>query len=105
MKVVKLHVLATGEKVETTLTEVWAHHEGGVLVGVVEVMLNERWGCDESVPVFADTLEALQGFHGKTLQNVDDDIIMEEGCVVIVRHFCLLLGVCSSKEVKRVLCF
>ena len=51
--------LVRGEEVERALGEVWAHQEGGVLVGVVEVVLDERWGLDESGPVFADTLETL----------------------------------------------
>ena len=63
----ELLVLVTGHKVETRLTQLWAHHtqlwarhEGRVVVGVVvDMLLDEKWGFDESVPVFAHTLESL----------------------------------------------
>ena len=59
VKLMKLHVLVTGEEGEIMFTtQVWAHHKGGVMMGVVvEVVLDERWGFDESVPLFGDTLE------------------------------------------------
>ena len=55
--------------------------------GVVKMVVDERWGFDESVPMFANTLKSLQGFHRKALQNVGGDFFRKEGCVAIVRHF------------------
>ena len=55
--------------------------EVGVLMGVmvVKVMLTERWGFDESVPIFADTL----GCDRKTFENVCHDFFGNEWWVAI----------------------
>ena len=59
VKFTKLHVLVTGQKVNT-INAPWAHQEGGVLMGVVvEMVLDERWGFYENVPMFTYTLKLL----------------------------------------------
>ena len=47
---------------------------------------DERWVFDESFPVFADTLESLQGFHRKTLENVDDYLFRKKWSMSVHLH-------------------
>ena len=59
----------------------WLEKKTWVLMGrVVEMILDERLGFYEIFPIFADTLEALQGFHRKTYENVSDDFIGKHWC-------------------------
>ena len=55
-----------------------------VLVLVVMMVLDERWGFDDVFPVFGDTLESEKRFQRKSFENVCDDFIREKWWVLVV---------------------